>query len=54
MDGFDGTVTAGRKGLAYDWRSVLLAAELEQARPAEASWVTDDALAAITAQAAAR
>ncbi len=54
MDGFDGTVTAGRKGLAYDWRSVLLAAELEAARPAETSWVTDEALAAIAAPAASR
>lgn len=51
MDGFDGTVTAGRKGLAYDWRSVLLEAELATGTEA---WVTDDALAAFAAQVPAR
>jgi hypothetical protein len=24
---FDGTVTAGRKGIPYDWQSLLVAAE---------------------------
>jgi hypothetical protein len=24
---FDGTVTAGRKGVAYDWQSLLVTAE---------------------------
>ncbi len=23
MNGFDGTITAGRKGIAYDWRGLL-------------------------------
>lgn len=27
MDQFDGTMTAGRKGLAYDWQAVLASAE---------------------------
>jgi hypothetical protein len=27
MNQFDGTVNAGRKGVAYDWQSLLAAAE---------------------------
>ncbi len=27
MDQFDGTMNAGRKGVAYDWQSVLAASE---------------------------
>jgi hypothetical protein len=27
MKQFDGTVTAGRKGVAYDWQSLLVTAE---------------------------
>ena len=27
MEQFDGTVNAGRKGVAYDWQSLLVAAE---------------------------
>ncbi len=27
MERFDGTVNAGRKGIAYDWQSLLAAAE---------------------------
>ncbi len=27
MEQFDGTVNAGRKGIAYDWQSLLAAAE---------------------------
>jgi hypothetical protein len=27
MEQFDGTVNAGRKGMAYDWQSLLAAAE---------------------------
>jgi hypothetical protein len=30
MDQFDGTVNAGRKGMAYDWQSLLAAAEASQ------------------------
>jgi hypothetical protein len=26
---FDGTVTEGRKGVAYDWQSVYVAAQME-------------------------
>lgn len=28
MQHFDGTVNAGRKGIAYDWQSLLAAAEI--------------------------
>jgi hypothetical protein len=27
MEQFDGTVNAGRKGIAYDWQTLLAAAE---------------------------
>ncbi len=27
MDNFDGTITQGRKGIAYDWQSLYAAAE---------------------------
>jgi hypothetical protein len=27
MEAFDGTTTSGRKGIAYDWQSLLAAAE---------------------------
>jgi hypothetical protein len=27
MEVFDGTTTSGRKGIAYDWQSLLAAAE---------------------------
>ena len=27
MDNFDGTITQGRKGIAYDWLSLYAAAE---------------------------
>lgn len=27
MDNFDGTITNGRKGIAYDWQSLYAAAE---------------------------
>lgn len=27
MEVFDGTATAGRKGIPYDWQSLLVAAE---------------------------
>jgi aminoglycoside phosphotransferase len=27
MEQFDGTVNAGRKGVAYDWQSLLVATE---------------------------
>lgn len=27
MEQFDGTVNAGRKGIAYDWQAVLAASE---------------------------
>ena len=27
MDQFDGTITQGRKGIAYDWQSLYAAAE---------------------------
>ena len=27
MEAFDGTTTSGRKGIAYDWQSLLVAAE---------------------------
>jgi hypothetical protein len=27
MESFDGTTTSGRKGIAYDWQSLLAAAE---------------------------
>ena len=29
MEQFDGTVNAGRKGVAYDWQAVLAAYEAE-------------------------
>lgn len=29
MDSFDGTITAGRKGIAYDWQSLYVAAQTE-------------------------
>ena len=29
MNDHDGTSTAGRKGIAYDWQGVLAAAEVE-------------------------
>ncbi len=27
MEAFDGTTTSGRKGIAYDWQSLLVSAE---------------------------
>ena len=27
MEVFDGTTTSGRKGIAYDWQSLLIAAD---------------------------
>jgi hypothetical protein len=30
MARFDGTMTAGRKGIAYDWQSLLAAAEADR------------------------
>jgi hypothetical protein len=27
MESFDGTTTSGRKGIAYDWQSLLVSAE---------------------------
>jgi hypothetical protein len=27
MESFDGTTTSGRKGIAYDWQSLLVASE---------------------------
>ena len=27
MENFDGTTTSGRKGIAYDWQSLLASAE---------------------------
>jgi len=27
MESFDGTMTSGRKGIAYDWQSLLIDAE---------------------------
>ena len=27
MESFDGTMTSGRKGIAYDWQSLLVSAE---------------------------
>ena len=27
MEAFDGTTTSGRKGIAYDWQSLLASAE---------------------------
>jgi hypothetical protein len=30
MEQFDGTVNAGRKGVAYDWQAVLAAYEAER------------------------
>lgn len=27
MESFDGTTTSGRKGIAYDWQSLLVRAE---------------------------
>ena len=27
MEAFDGTTTSGRKGIPYDWQSLLVAAE---------------------------
>ncbi|MEX0846482.1 MAG: hypothetical protein WD023_01790 [Ilumatobacteraceae bacterium] len=30
MDQFDGTANAGRKGMAYDWQSLLAASEASQ------------------------
>ena len=27
MEAFDGTATSGRKGIAYDWQSMLVSAE---------------------------
>jgi hypothetical protein len=27
MEAFDGTMTSGRKGIAYDWQSLLVGAE---------------------------
>ena len=27
MESFDGTMTSGRKGIAYDWQSMLVSAE---------------------------
>jgi hypothetical protein len=28
MESFDGTTTSGRKGIAYDWQSLLVSAEV--------------------------
>ncbi len=28
MESFDGTTTSGRKGIAYDWQSLLVIAEV--------------------------
>jgi hypothetical protein len=28
MESFDGTTTSGRKGIAYDWQSLLVTAEV--------------------------
>jgi hypothetical protein len=28
MEAFDGTTTSGRKGIAYDWQSLLVSAEV--------------------------
>ena len=30
MEQFDGTVNAGRKGVAYDWQSLMAASEAAQ------------------------
>ncbi len=39
MHGFDGTITAGRKGIAYDWRSLLEAPAGVATQPApSAAW----------------
>ena len=54
MDGFDGTATAGRKGLAYDWRSALRASEFDSSAEELAAWVTDVAIARFIDGAAAR
>ena len=27
MEAFDGTMTSGRKGIAYDWQSLLVSSE---------------------------
>ena len=35
MEQFDGTVNAGRKGVAYDWQAVL--ASVEAAKPRQRS-----------------
>jgi hypothetical protein len=29
MESFDGTTTSGRKGIAYDWQSLLVSAAAE-------------------------
>ena len=29
MEVFDGTITSGRKGIPYDWQSLLVAAEAD-------------------------
>ena len=39
MEAFDGTATSGRKGIAYDWQSLLVSAE---------STTLDQELAAMT------
>jgi hypothetical protein len=30
MEEFDGTTTSGRKGIAYDWQSLLVAAHADE------------------------
>ena len=42
METFDGTVNAGRKGMAYDWQSLLVAAETERLEAAVAAQLTPE------------
>jgi hypothetical protein len=49
MDDFDGTPTAGRKGIPYDWRAVLTEHEQTVEFADLAGWVTDAALAEVSA-----
>jgi len=54
MDGYDGTATNGRKGVAYDWRSVLRATEFDSPDTELDSWITDEAIARFIDGAVAR
>lgn len=53
MDGYDGTHTAGRKGIAYDWRALVSSSEFA-AVDESAEWLTDEAISRFIDGAVAR